>query len=134
MIPPIVLECREVWEEVLEYAEMEPPTPPMWLMKINEEILIDEADVEGEEWKKTAVPLDDRILEGACPVSMAATEAALLGLGVKWLLKHIKSATIYSPIDNDPSYWAYGMHGAGIGDSDLAAVYGAIKMVMDAKA
>lgn len=81
----IVKNHKDVWGDVLEYAECEPPDPPIWCMGVNENIMVDEADAEGEEWKREAVALDDRISEGACPVSLVAVEYALLGLGVKWL-------------------------------------------------
>lgn len=134
----IVKNHKDVWGDVLEYAECEPPDPPIWCMGVNENIMVDEADAEGEEWKREAVALDDRISEGACPVSLVAVEYALLGLGVKWLVERKAHPGTGYPIGKDGSFscWVDPKVGCDFwdrrecrGPSILAAIYAAISEV-----
>lgn len=131
----IVKDHPDVWGKVLEYVECEPPSPPLWCMKINDELLIDEADMEGDEWKRDAMPLDDRIVEGAAPVSQAGVYYALLGLGVKWLVQRGGASTIYGPVTPSATdgYYAGGKIPSVWGDSELAAVYAAIAEIKRGK-
>lgn len=131
----IVKDHRDVWGEVLEYAETNSPNPPLWIMKSNEELFLDDADIEGEDWKRESVALDDRIMDGGCPISTEGVIVALLGLGVEWLVENGGSARIYPPLPTRPEYF--------VGTDDcggwrlpslLASVYAAIAEVKKAKA